>query len=101
MPVFDFNNKPDKNSHGECTYTMLFSNASEATAESPILLLDNQSRQWKHHSCGVFTNPVKRTSFEFEEEDGKVSADILQMDARFVSLLRWLEKITSLCVCLV
>ncbi len=77
MPVFDFNNKPDKKSHGECTYTMLFSNASEATAESPILLLDNQSRQWKHHSCGVFTNPVKRTSFEFEEEDGKkVSADI-------------------------
>lgn len=92
MPVFDFNNKPDKNSHGECTYTMLFSNASEATVESPILLLDNQSRQWKHHSCGVFTNPVKRTSFEFEEEDGNVSADILQMDARFVSLLRWLGE---------
>ena len=41
MPVFDFNNKPDKNSHGECTYTMFFSNASEASAESPILLLDN------------------------------------------------------------
>ena len=40
----------------------------------------------------VFTNPVKRTSFEFEEEDGKVSADILQMDARFVSLLRWLGE---------
>ena len=92
MPVFDFNNKPDKNSHGECTYTMLFSNASEATAESPILLLDNQSRQWKHHSCGVFTNPVKRTSFEFDEEDGKVSADILQREARFVSLLRWLGE---------
>lgn len=36
--------------------------------------------------------PVKRTSFEFEEEDGKVSADILQMDARFVSLLRWLGE---------
>ena len=76
----------------ENVHTMLFSNASEATAESAILLLDNQSRQWKHHSCGVFTNPVKRTSFEFEEEDGKVSADILQMDARFVSLLRWLGE---------
>ena len=36
--------------------------------------------------------PVKRTSFEFDEEDGKVSADILQMDARFVSLLRWLGE---------
>ena len=92
MPVFDFNNKPDKNSHGECTYPMFFSNASEASAESPILLLDNKIRQWKHHSCGVFTNPVKRTSFEFDEEDGKVSADILQMDARFVSLLRWLGE---------
>ena len=54
MPVFDFNNKPDKNSHGECTYTMLFSNASEASAESPILLLDNQSRQWKHHLRCVY-----------------------------------------------
>ena len=92
MPVFDFNNKPDKNSHGKCTYTMVFSNASEASAESPILLLDNKIRQWKHHSCGVFTNPVKRTSFEFEEEDGKISADILQIDARFVSLLRWLGE---------
>ena len=40
----------------------------------------------------MFTNPVKRTSFEFEEEDGKVSADILQMDARFVSLLKWLGE---------
>ena len=50
MPVFDFNNKPDKNSHGKCTYTMVFSNASEASAESPILLLDNKIRQWKHHS---------------------------------------------------
>ena len=40
----------------------------------------------------MVTNPVKRTSFEFEEEDGKVSADILQMDARFVSLLRWLGE---------
>ena len=69
MPVFDFNNKPDAKAQGICTYTMLFSNASEATAESPILLLDNSTRQWQHHSCGVFTNPVKRTSFEFEEEE--------------------------------
>ena len=36
-----------------------------------------------------FYQSCKRTSFEFEEEDGKISADILQIDARFVSLLRW------------
>ena len=50
MPVFDFNNKPDKNSHGKCTYTMVFSNASEASAESPILLLD----------CLLYTSPSPR-----------------------------------------
>ena len=62
------------------------------TPEKPILLLDNQKCKWKHHSCGVFTNPVKRSSFEFEEDGGKVSADILKIDSRFVSLFRWLGE---------
>ena len=35
---------------------------------------------------------TSRTSFEFNEEDGTVSADILQVDARFVSLLKWLGE---------
>ena len=39
-----------------------------------------------------FTNPIKKTSFEFDEEDGTVSADILQIDARFVSLIKWLGE---------
>ena len=51
-----------------------------------------QQKKWKHHSCGAFTNPLKRTSFEFKEEEGISSADILQIDARFVSLLRWLGE---------
>ena len=92
MPVFDFNDISDERNHAECTYTTFRSDAGEATPEQPILLLDNHSRQWKHHSIGVFTNPVKRSSFEFEEEDGKFSADILEIDARFVSLLRWLGE---------
>ena len=92
MPVFDFNDVSDERNHAECTYTTFRSVAGEATPEQPIFLLDNHSRQWKHHSIGVFTNPVKRSSFEFEEEDGKFSADILEIDARFVSLLRWLGE---------
>ncbi len=92
MPVFDFNDVSDERNHAECTYTTFRSDAGEATPEQPILLLDNHNRQWKHHSIGVFTNPVKRSSFEFEEEDGKISADILEIDARFVSLLRWLGE---------
>ena len=63
-----------------------------ASPEKPMLVLDNSSRAWKHHSCGVFTNQAKRTAFEFKEEDGTVRADILQVDARFTSLLRWLGE---------
>lgn len=92
MPVFDFKSTPDNKNTSECTYTTFRSNESISTPEKPILILDNQKRAWKHHSCGVFTNPVKRTSFEFDEEDGTVSADILKIDARFVSLLKWLGE---------
>lgn len=92
MPVFDFSNTSDNKNPAECTYTTFPSNESVPSAEKPILVLDNHTRTWKHHSCGVFTNPVKRTAFEFSEEDGTVSADILRIDARFVSLLRWLGE---------
>ena len=90
MPVFDFNNTPDKDKPLTCTYTTFRSDESTATPERPMLVLDNKKRQWKHHSSGFFSNPAKQTAFEFEEEDGIVSADILQIDARFVSLLKWL-----------
>ena len=92
MPVFDFNNSTDNKNPAECTYTIFRSNESEPSAEKPILVLDNHIRKWKHHSCGIFTNPVKRTTFEFQEDDGTVSADILTIDARFVNLLRWLGE---------
>ena len=92
MPVFDFKHTPEEKKAQECTYTTFRSNETEATAEKPMLVLDNSNRKWKHHSCGVFTNPIKKTSFEFDEEDGTVSADILQIDARFVSLIKWLGE---------
>ncbi len=92
MPVFDFSESPKGNGDGVCTYTIVRSEEQTATAERPMLLLDNAKRAWKHHSCGMFTNPVKRSSFEFKEEDGVYAADILQIDARFVSLVRWLGE---------
>lgn len=91
MPVFDFKDVKEEKKEGH-TYTTFASDRPEASAEYPLLLLDNKNRKWKHHSCGVFTNPVKRTAFEFQEDDGVVSADILQIDSRFVSLLRWLGE---------
>ena len=94
MPVFDFRGASDKKPgvQSECTYTTFQSNEKETSPEKPIMILDNSSRQWKHHSCGIFTNPIKRTSFEFKEDDGVFSADIISIDSRFVSLLKWLGE---------
>lgn len=92
MPVFDFSNTPDEKKDAICTYETFHSNESVPSAEHPIMVLDNTKKQWKHHSSGVFTNPIKRTSFAFDEEEGTISADIIRIDARFTSLLRWLGE---------
>ena len=79
MPVFDFSAAPaDENkTKSQCTYTTFRSNETKATPEKPVLILDNSKREWKHHSCGYFSNPAKQTAFEFKEEDGVFPADIL------------------------
>ena len=92
MPVFDFSETTVKTEDFICTYTTFASNERAATPERPILVLDNKRRQWNHYSNGVFMNPNKQTAFEFKEEDGIFLADILQVDARFVQLLKWLGK---------
>lgn len=92
MPVFDFNNAPEDGKSAEITYKTFASSARETSVEQPIMVLDNKERQWKHHSTGIFINPIRRTTFEFKEEDGTVEADILKIDSRFVNLLRWLGE---------
>ena len=92
MPVFDFTSTSYQKEPAECTYEVVFSGCSRPSPNEPILVIDNRARQWKHHSNGIFTNPARRTSFEFEEEHGTVSADILILDARFISLLKWLGE---------
>lgn len=92
MTVFDFNSAPEDKQAPVCTYHIFYTDESETSPEKPILVLDSKGKNFEHHSCGMFTNPVKRTAFEFKEESGMVSADILQLDARFVSLLKWLGE---------
>ena len=94
MPVFDFSAAPaDENkTKSQCTYTTFRSNETKATPEKPVLILDNSKREWKHHSCGYFSNPAKRTTFEFKENGETFSADILKIDSRFVSLIKWLGE---------
>ena len=91
MPVFDFDHAPkQKEETVVCTYTTFYSTAKEKTPEEPILVLDNTKQQWPHHSMGVFTNQSKRTAFEFKVDGTSYTADILKVDARFVSLIKWL-----------
>ena len=92
MPVFDFSSAPVDKEEVVCTYTTFKSNNSVPSGDKPIMVLDNSKKKWNHHSSGIFTNPCKRTSFEFNEDDGTVSANILKIDSRFVSLLKWLGE---------
>ena len=41
MPVFDFKKSSGNENVPECTYTVLRTNESVASVESPILILDN------------------------------------------------------------
>ena len=92
MPVFDFSNSPEKTKVSECTYTVFRTNAPFTSPDQPILILDTKEKAFPHHPCGIFTNPSKRTSFEFKDEEESFIADILQIDASFVSLLKWLGE---------
>ena len=92
MPVFDFSGAAEEPKQGECTYTIIRSNEKSASPEKPILVLDGRGRNGERNGCGFFTNPSKKTAFEIKEEQGKTEADILKIDARFVSLIRWLGE---------
>lgn len=92
MPVFDFNNTPDEKNAPVCTYTTFRSDVSEPSAAHPILLIEKNPLLCGSTCTGVFTNPVKRTTFEFESENGTMCADILKIDSRFVSLHKWLGE---------
>lgn len=91
MPVFDFNAKPDEQVEVTVTYTTFDSNKKIADKENPIIVISNKAGKLKHHSCGMFTSPAKATAFTLDSEDGEdISEDILRIDSRFVSLVKWL-----------
>ena len=92
MAVFDFSKIPEAGTEPVCTYELFYSNEHEMTPDKPVAVIDNEHKKWDSQSEGMFTNPVKKTSFEFETSTGVWSADIKEVDARFVSLLQWLGE---------
>lgn len=91
MPVFDFNAKKDEPVEVTVTYTTFDSDKRTADSESPIIVLSNRAGKLAHHTCGMFTSPTKGSAFIIDSESGdSVSEDILKIDSRFVSLIKWL-----------
>lgn len=92
MPVFDFKEPKGDKSQAVCTYTTYKSFENAASKEHPMMVIDDKDGVLKHHSNGMFINPIKRTSFEYIIDDAKVQLDILRIDSRFTSLLKWLGE---------
>lgn len=94
MPVFDFKADEGNKETAICTYTTFKSYENETSKEHPILIIEDKNGLLKHHSNGMFINPIKRTSFEFHnpDSDEKIWFDILKVDSRFTSLLKWLGE---------
>ena len=91
MPVFDFNEKKDEAVEVKYTYTAFASDKKTADAENPIIVLGNKSGKMVHHACGMFTSPTKGSAFVLDGMQGEsVSEDILKIDSRFLSLVKWL-----------
>mgnify|MGYP000133983544 FL=1 len=80
MPVFDFTHTPDAGKAPECTYTIFQSNEKNPTVDNPLMVLETLEEGSCHHPIGLITNPVKKTAFEYQGENGTVSANILRMD---------------------
>ena len=92
MLVYDSNSTSAGSSAFECTYTTYNSDNNKATKEHPILVLDNEQRKWENNSVGMFSNPYKKTAFEFQMEDANILSNILRVDARFTAHIKWLGE---------
>ena len=92
MPVFDFNQEKKDAVKAEKTYQLVYTSEHYADASHPIMVLKDETGVLLHHSSGMFTSPTKGTGFIYDEDAEKVPHDILQIDARFENLIKWLGE---------
>ena len=92
MLVYDANANSGNTAGFECTYTTFKSDNPAASPENPILVLDNAEKQWDETSFGLFTNPYKKTAFDFQIDGESFTSNILKIDSRFTSLIKWLGE---------
>ena len=88
MPVFDFNSSKETEEIS-VTYETFSSDLNYSDKDHPIIILANKSGKLLHHTNGMFTAPSKGSSFVTDGEN-PTSEDILKIDSRFLSLVKWL-----------
>ena len=91
MPVFDFNDKKIEEAKAEYTYETFKSDLDMADKDHPIIVLSNKSGKLVHHTSGMFSSPVKGSTFILENDES-VEEDILKVDSRFLNLVKWLGE---------
>ena len=91
MPVFDFNSEKKEAVNAEKTYELFQSNHTFADAEHPIMILDNSEKELERISSGMFLSPTRGTAFACDNE-ANVNHNILRIDSRFESLVKWLGE---------
>ena len=91
MPVFDFNEKKEEAVKAEKTYKPVYSGERTTSAEHPIMILEDSGCKLAHHSNGMFEAPTVGSAF-IHDTDEKSSHNILEIDARFENLLKWLGE---------
>ena len=92
MLVYDANANSGSTAGFECTYTTFKSDNPAASPENTILVLDNAEKQWDETLFGLFTNPYKKTAFDFQIDGESFTSNILKIDSRFTSLIKWLGE---------
>ena len=92
MLVYDSSAASNKPQEFECTYTTFKSDSDTASPDNPILVLDNTEYTWEHNAVGIFSNPYRRTSFEILVDGSTVYGNIIKIDSRFTSLIKWLGE---------
>ena len=91
MPVFDFNAKKEEAVKSERSYKLQFSSERTTSPEHPIMILEDSGSKLVHHSNGMFEAPTVGSAFIYDADE-KSSHKILEIDARFENLLKWLGE---------
>ena len=91
MPVFDFNEKKEEAVKAQRSYKLVYSSERTTSTQHPIMILDDSGSKLVHHSNGMFEAPTVGSAFIYDTDE-KSSHNILEIDARFENLLKWLGE---------